>query len=126
MPIEFPPVPDSSYFTDQLSIVEIILQSCSSLEQASALTTTQDVHGNTSLHYLMGHRDVHLKLVQLLRDIPGGEETLVEAKNIWGYTPAELSSEQKEAEETKESGVIQKKAFWHDRSGVILFGEEMD
>lgn len=50
----------------------------------------------------------------------------MEAKNIWGYTPAGLYSEQKEAEETKEGGVVEKKASRHDRSGVILFEEEMD
>ncbi len=98
-----PKLPTSEYFSAQAEVVVFLLSS-GTQDPAAA-----DVHGNTVLHYLVGHRVVNEELLRKLRALRGGEEIWQEARNMWGFTPHELYEDGK--------GVVGEpyKPFWDDR-----------
>jgi hypothetical protein len=49
-----------------------------------------DVHGNTALHYLAGHRCVNTDLIEWIRGCSGAEEAWKNVRNIYGYTADDL------------------------------------
>jgi len=49
-----------------------------------------DVHGNTPLHYLAGHRCVNTELIEWLRGLPGADEAWKNTRNIYGHTAEDL------------------------------------
>ena len=82
----------------------------------------QDIHGNTPLHYLAGHRVVNVDLLQTLRHEHGGEAIWLESKNFWGYTPRELFEDGEAARGIEELYM----PFWKDPMGYWKGGKWVD
>ena len=86
------------------------------LQHTTIPLSAQDIHGNTPLHYLAGHRVVNTPLVDILcsrKNSFGGEVVWAESRNRWGFTPKELF---------EEGGSVQGSAelympFWRDPMG---------
>ena len=86
------------------------------LQHTSIPLGAQDVHGNTALHYLAGHRVVNTPLLEMLRNENlgfGGEVVWAESRNRWGFTPQELFEE---GDSVKGSGDLYM-PFWRDPMG---------
>jgi len=67
---------------------------------------TQDVYGNTALHYLASAMWVNDELLGKVRAWNGGESVWKSSRNELGYTPKEL------LEDGKLAMIEQWKAFW--------------
>lgn len=76
--------PSSDYFGAQLEVVKFLIT-----EGVNDVSAT-DVHGNTALHYLAGHRRVNHALISLLRTQDGAETDWREKKNRYGFTAQDL------------------------------------
>jgi len=77
-------VPPSDYFDAQMEVVRFLIT-----EGVKDISAT-DVHGNTALHYLAGHRRVNSALVSFLRLQGGAERDWREKKNRYGFTALDL------------------------------------
>lgn len=89
------------------------------LQHTSIPLGAQDIHGNTALHYLAGHRFVNTPLLEMLRNEHmgfGGEIVWAESRNRWGFTPQELFEE---GDSVKGSGDLYM-PFWKDPMGYWL------
>ncbi|MCJ1400042.1 hypothetical protein MMC11_003245 [Xylographa trunciseda] len=93
------PLPSSDYFPAQTAVVRYLLAS------GTQDVAAQDVHGNTALHYLAGHRVVNEALVAMLRE-RGPEEVWAAVRNRWGWTPKDVWLDGKESVEEPHKG------FW--------------
>ncbi|KAF3014504.1 hypothetical protein E8E14_011325 [Neopestalotiopsis sp. 37M] len=109
--LDFPDPDPPTYFDEQTAVVELLLDAASDNQQQQQeqeqgrrdhVIAAQDVHGNTMLHYLAGHRAVNEKLIENLRKSPGAEITWKKAHNCWGFTPEFLWEDGKRALAEKE------------------------
>lgn len=86
------------------------------LRHTSIPLSTQDIHGNTPLHYLAGHRIVNTELLQILLSEDngfGGESVWAGSRNRWGFTPQELFEEGDKVKGSEELYM----PFWRDQMG---------
>ncbi|KAF4617025.1 hypothetical protein G7Y89_g15124 [Cudoniella acicularis] len=74
----------TAYFEAQDEVVELLIES------RTQELGRKDVHGNTALHYLAGHKIPNTVLIEKLRVLPGGEEVWTSCENKCGYTPKDL------------------------------------
>ena len=67
------------------------------LTSSTQRVDAMDVDGNSPLHYVAGHRVINEELLQMLRDVDGGEDVWMNQKNTWGWTPKDLYQDGKNA-----------------------------
>lgn len=112
----------SSISSDHLAQTTFVLHL---LRHTSTPLSAQDIHGNTPLHYLAGHRIVNAELLRILlseeKDFDG-ESVWAGSRNRWGFTPKELFEEGNEVRESEESYM----PFWRDRMGYWLGNNWVD
>lgn len=110
--LDFPDQLPPFFFDRQIAVVELLLdmpgthqqqqQHPQEQERRARAIAARDVHGNTLLHYLAGHRSVNELLIENLRKLPGGETTWKTSQNYWGFTPEFLWEDGKKALAEKE------------------------
>ncbi|KAI4182812.1 MAG: hypothetical protein LQ348_004798 [Seirophora lacunosa] len=78
-------------------------------EHAPVDVGSQDVHGNTALHYLASQRGVNRDLIAWLRTRNNGEMAWRQKKNQYGYTAEDLLESAEAAVEIQD-----RQPFWHN------------